>query len=69
MPQTIKETKPVSVKETFDLYNNVIKILLNNQNYSWKNKKNFIDSHNFYRLCFWFSNFKKSSWYCATTSN
>lgn len=36
MPQTIKETKPVSVKETFELYNNVIKILLNNQNYSWK---------------------------------
>ena len=36
MPQTIKETKLVSVKETFDLYNNVIKILLNNQNYSWK---------------------------------
>lgn len=36
MPQTLKETKPVSVKETFDLYNNVIKILLNNQNYSWK---------------------------------
>lgn len=36
MPQTIKETKPVSVKETFELYNKVIKILLNNQNYSWK---------------------------------
>lgn len=36
MPQTIKETKPVSVKETFNLYNNVIKILLNNQDYSWK---------------------------------
>ena len=36
MPQTSKETKPVSVKEIFDLYNNVIKILLNNQNYSWK---------------------------------
>lgn len=36
MPQTSKETKPVSVKETFELYNNVIKILLNNQNYSWK---------------------------------
>lgn len=36
MPQTSKETKPVPVKETFDFYNNVIKILLNNQNYSWK---------------------------------
>lgn len=36
MPQTSKETKPVSVKENFEFYNNVIKILLNNQNYSWK---------------------------------
>jgi|GEM_PF-6415002 hypothetical protein len=36
MPQTLKETKPVSVKEIFDFYNNVIKNLLNNQNYSWK---------------------------------
>lgn len=36
MPQTSKETKPVPVKGTFDLNNNVIKILLNNQNDSWK---------------------------------